>query len=244
MLRAVGTVIEAAAVPGRHSCRNRRAWMFVFSVQEEPPTHPDSWFMFPDVSWTLRSGRKFLQMLLMLLQQRSIPLLFSVLRFHCFLMQMSFHSGWWCWWGVAQGVAAPKMWAEICVGLLRNETRLEESLFWPSESVFFWGNLKSPFRLCLPPPPPHLLLLFFFIDGGQTGGLLRAASFLIKGCRRSEKSRICSASWRVKEEHCFNGGLKDESVISQHNNRGKGDERGFMGDWLSHLKKKKKCHLT
>lgn len=143
-------------VPGRHSCRNGRAWMFVFSVQEEPPTHPDSWFMFPDVSWTLRSGRKFLQMLLLLLQQRSIPLLFSVLRFHCFLMQMGFHSG---WWGVAEGGAAPKMWAEICVGLLRNETRLEESLFWPNESVFFWGNLKSPFRRCLPPspPPPPLL---------------------------------------------------------------------------------------
>lgn len=37
-------------------------------------------------------------------------------------------------WG---GGAGPKMWAEICVGLLRNETRLEESLFWPNESVFF-----------------------------------------------------------------------------------------------------------
>lgn len=90
---------SCGCVPGRHSCRNRRAWMFVFSVQEEPPTHPDSWFMFPDVSWTLRDGRKFLQMLLLLLQQRSIPLLFSVLRFHCFLMQMSFHSGWWGSWG-------------------------------------------------------------------------------------------------------------------------------------------------
>lgn len=39
--------------------------------------------------------------------------------------------------GVTEGGAAPKMWAGIRVGLLRDETRLEGSLFWPNESVFF-----------------------------------------------------------------------------------------------------------
>lgn len=44
----------------------------------------------------------------------SIPLLFFMLRFYCFLMQIGFHSGGWGWrWGGT----APKMWDGICVRL-------------------------------------------------------------------------------------------------------------------------------
>lgn len=121
----------------------------LFSLQQEPPTRPGSCFMFPDVSWTLRSGRKFLRMLLLLLQQRSIPLLFSALRFHCFLMQMAFYSG----WGWRRGAQLLRCGLESVLGFWEMKPGWKGHCFGPMNQYSFEGESKKLFQALLGFPP-------------------------------------------------------------------------------------------
>lgn len=124
----------------------------------------------------------------------SIPFLFFMLRFLCFLMQIAFYSG----QGGGAGGALEK-WNQARGGFVLAQ--------WIS--ILLRGNLKGLFQTLLgllaslppprPPPPP---------PPPPTPTPAESRFCLIKGRRRSEKSRICSASWHVKEERCFNGGWK------------------------------------
>lgn len=133
LVSAVGSVMKAAArCPDVIPAQPWRVWMFVFPAgaaadASRLPFHvsgcelnPEIWEEVPPNVAPASAAK-----------EHPTPFLRVKISLFSYANKFLFRVG------VAEGGAAPKMWAGIRVGLLRNETRLEGSLFWPNESVFF-----------------------------------------------------------------------------------------------------------
>lgn len=102
-----------------------------FLCRRSPPTHRGSCFTFPDASLNPEIWEEVSSECCCCSKEHPSAALPGKISLFSYANELLFRVG------AVEGGAAPKMWAGIRVGLFRNGSRLEGSLFWPNESGFF-----------------------------------------------------------------------------------------------------------